>query len=128
MKRKIFIWLGIFVVIGLLVLSFFVFGSFSDGARNGHVVKMSHKGILFKTWEGQLHLDCSRVGSNPMPWDFSVPDEKVAREIEQASLENSCVNLHYKEKYYRFFWMGDTKYYVYKVEKIQARPPVYAPK
>ena len=123
MKRKIFIWLGILLAIGLLILTYFIVGSYSDGVRNGHIVKISHKGVIFKTWEGQIHLDCSRVGSNPMPWDFSVPDDKIANEIQQASLENSCVNLHYKEKFFKFSWLGDTKYYVYKVERVNTTPP-----
>ncbi|MCX2743585.1 hypothetical protein OO013_06900 [Mangrovivirga sp. M17] len=28
------------------------------------------------------------------------------------------VKLHYKEKYVRFFWQGDTKYFVYEVEPV----------
>lgn len=125
MRRKIFIWLGIILVLGLLILSYFIFGSYSDGVRNGHVVKISHKGMLFKTYEGELNLDCSRVGNNPIPWSFSVPDKVVAKQIEASSLENSCVNLYYKEKYYTFSWLGDTKYHVYKIEKVNVPTPHY---
>ncbi len=117
MGRKILVWLGIILFIGILIGAYFTFGSYSDGTRNGHIVKFSKKGVMMKTWEGELHLDCSRIGANPQPWLFSVSDETIANQVQQASLDNSCVNLYYKEKYMTFPWVGDSKYIIYKVEK-----------
>ena len=90
--------------------------NFSEGDRVGKVVKVSKKGVLFKTWEGQLSY-----GDNKEMWDFSIPSsqEQVRINIDDASENNKRVKLYYKEKYITFPWRGDTKYIVYKVEVLQ---------
>lgn len=49
----------IVVLVILAVLaggSYYMFGSYSDGNRAGTVIKRSRKGLLFKTYEGELNL------------------------------------------------------------------------
>lgn len=118
--------LGIKVGIGLavvliLIFIFFNAANFSNGYRAGVPIKVSYKGILFKTWEGQLNvggLDNSAEGAIPSTWEFSIAksDDEVRNKIEQAIEEGKRVKLYYKEKYVKFFWKGDTKYFVYKVD------------
>lgn len=87
--------------------------NFSEGDRVGNVVKVSKKGVLFKTWEGQLSY-----GDNKEMWEFSIPksQEQVRINIAEGMEVNKRVKLFYKEKYITFPWRGDTKYIVYKVE------------
>lgn len=123
-KRRLFVILGIVVLAGLLAGSFAVFGSFSDGYRAGTVVKLSKKGFVFKTFEGQLSIggaagsDGGDIASSI--WSFSVArgDVQVVQAIEDAVDSGSRVKLYYKEKFFQFDWRGDTKYFVYKVEKV----------
>jgi hypothetical protein len=51
-------------------------------------------------------------------WDFSVrdDDEQVRKDIDAAISGNRKVKLHYREKYFRWSWLGDTKHFVDKVE------------
>jgi len=56
MKKKIFLGLGILFLIGIAVSSFLVFGTYSNGYRAGNVVKLSKKGFVIKTYEGQLNV------------------------------------------------------------------------
>ena len=49
--------LVLMIVIGLLVLSFFYFGVYSRGERVGTLMKLSEKGMIFKTLEGQLNIE-----------------------------------------------------------------------
>lgn len=50
------------ILIALVVLAalaggaFYLFGSYSDGNRAGTVIKLSRKGLLFRTYEGELNL------------------------------------------------------------------------
>ncbi|MFZ9980986.1 MAG: hypothetical protein ACO3FI_03040 [Cyclobacteriaceae bacterium] len=113
------------VVILLLSAGFFAFyywGSYSEGVRSGTVVKISKKGYLFKTYEGQLSLlPYGAVKSQDRvieSFEFSVtPDnEAVISDLESASLSGERVSLHYIERYAQFPWRGDTKYFVVKVE------------
>lgn len=104
----------------LLVVLFFVYIIFfainySEGYRAGTIVKMSKKGSLVKTCEGQLSTTDMKV------WDFSVvcSNTEVLKAIEEAADHGYRVKLFYNEKYFQVFWRGDTKYFVYKVEKVQ---------
>ncbi len=117
----------IIVVLFLGVISFLVFGSYSEGARAGTLVKLSKRGVLFKTTEGEINMqmfvgdDGAASGLATQMWDFTVPnsDAEVVDKLEQAMLNGHRVKLYYKEKYFRFFWNGDTKYYVYKVDVLK---------
>ena len=109
------------VVLVLAIGSYFVFGNYSQGTRAGTVVKMSHRGVIFKTYEGQLNLGgfSGETGSPASSlWDFSVDGSKdeLIKQLEDASLNGKRVKLYYNEKFYNFSWRGDTKYFIYKVE------------
>lgn len=116
----------IFVVVLLLALalgSYFVFGNYSTGYRTGHVMKISKKGVVFKTWEGQLNVGGLQEGHGDegvatTVWNFSVTDQSVLNNIESAVDSGKEVKLMYKEKFFQLNWRGDTKYFVYKVEPI----------
>jgi hypothetical protein len=108
-------------VLLILVVSlsgFIVFANInhSNGTRVGKVVKISRKGVLFKTWEGQLSF-----GDNKDLWDFSIPssEDDVRANIDLANEKNKRVRLSYKEKYITFPWRGDTKYQVHNVEILE---------
>ena len=54
MKKVLFSILGIIVLgITLYVLSIY-YVTYSEGYRAGELVKFTHKGLLFKTWEGEI--------------------------------------------------------------------------
>jgi hypothetical protein len=108
-------------VLVLLIGAYYIFGSFSEGSRAGTIVKLSRRGVLIKTYEGQLNLGgfSGETGSPASSlWDFSVSSGKdeVIRQLEEASLNGRRVKLYYKEKFFRLPVRGDTKYFVYKVE------------
>ncbi len=110
------------VVIGLLIAIYFLFGNYSDGTRAGTIVKLSNKGYFFKTLEGQLNLGgLTQESGSPASslWDFSVSsnDAQLIKDLEDANLNGRRIKLYYKEKYYTLPWSGDTKYFIYKVEK-----------
>jgi len=116
-------WFGIGLgIIILLIGIYFLFGNYSTGTRAGTVVKLSNKGVVFKTVEGQLNLGGYTLDSGSPAsslWDFTVntDEEQVIQALEEANLNGQRVKLYYKEKFYRLPWRGDTKYFIYKVEK-----------
>jgi hypothetical protein len=115
------------VILGILVLAYFYIGTYSEGVRSGVVVKISKKGFLFKTYEGQLNLmtfGASRsTNMVAETFEFSVPssETEIIKTLEEASLSGERVSLHYVEKFMAFSWRGDTKYLIVKVER-QAAP------
>lgn len=107
--------------LGLVFLGFYLFGNYSNGSRAGTVVKLSERGVLFKTTEGQLNLGgfSGETGSPASSlWDFSVDDDEkaVIRALEDASLSGKRLKLFYHEKFVQLDFRGDTKYFIHKVE------------
>jgi hypothetical protein len=108
-------------LIGLFVLAYF--GIYDEGIRAGNVVRISKKGIIFKTYEGQLNLQSfgALKGTSPFveTFDFSVANNKteVIKELEAVALTGERVNLHYIKRYNVFPWRGDTKYFIISVER-----------
>lgn len=84
--------------------------TYSDGDRTGKIVKFSSKGILFKTWEGQMALTDVRT------FNFTVRDPALIDTIKEASKSGKKVTLTYTEKLGKWFWQGDTTYWITKVE------------
>lgn len=87
----------------------------SEGTRTGTLFKVSKKGYVFKTYEGQLLLAGSALVTRTSTWDFSVNNEETYKALQ--ALEGKTVKCYYKEKIDAFPWQGDTDYLVYKVEK-----------
>jgi hypothetical protein len=128
-KTSMFKWIRrilLIAVVGLIgVFSFYYWGTYSEGIRSGMVVKISKKGLLFKTYEGQLNLQT--FGANKSPnivsesFEFSVESDKadVIKVLEEASLSGERVSLKYTEHLAKFFWRGDTKYFVTEVERLK---------
>ena len=111
------------VVVGIAVFSFYYWGVYDEGVRAGNVLRISKKGVLFKTYEGQLNLQTfgALKGANPImeAFDFSVEssDEQVLKDLEEVALTGERVNLHYVKRYTTFPWRGDTQYFIKKVDR-----------
>jgi len=54
--------------------------SYSTGERAGFLQKLSYKGFVCKTWEGELQL-VSMPGTTPEKFLFSVRDEALAKRL-----------------------------------------------
>jgi uncharacterized protein YpmS len=112
----------IFLFLGISFLFFLLFANYSEGTRTGYVTKISHKGFIFKTYEGELNFgffgESSTTGKpHENVWYFSVKNAKVAAEVEKASKIGNKVTLYYKQKYLKISIRGETDYIVYKVER-----------
>jgi len=84
--------------------------SYSSGDRVGFVQKLSKRGWLCRTWEGELAMS-PVPGSTPQMFDFTIPDGTVAKRIDE--LEGKKVALHYEEKRgLPSSCFGDTRYFV----------------
>jgi hypothetical protein len=122
-KKVVRIILIVAVVVAIAVGSFYYWGVYDEGVRAGIVLRISKKGMIFKTYEGQLNLETfgALKGANPImeAFDFSVEgdEEAVLKELQEVALTGERVNLHYVKRYVTFPWRGDTKYFIVKVER-----------
>jgi hypothetical protein len=84
--------------------------SYASGERAGWVQKLSNKGWLCKTWEGELAL-VSLPGTTPEKFLFTIWDDDVAAQVTRAM--GKRVSLHYEEKVgLPGTCFGDTRHYV----------------
>ncbi len=121
---------SIFIVIVVMIgaVCFLYFGKYDEGIRAGNVVRISKKGVIFKTYEGQLNLQTFGAvkGSNPFleTFEFSVEGKNtdIIGELEAVSLTGERVNLHYMKRYAKFPWRGKTKYFITDVERTGDQP------
>jgi hypothetical protein len=124
MRKWIFLGILLLIIVGSLY--YVTFGYYSDGTRVGSLVKLSRKGYIFKTHEGQLMVGGMSDGTgtfNSTTWDFSVDDDNKSA-IEALNLSQRTgqrVSVHYEEKFFHLPWNGDTKYFVVSVELIPAQ-------
>ena len=90
--------------------------SYSSGERTGYVQKISKKGWVCKTWEGELSMT-TVPGTAPQIFMFSVPDDKVAEAITRSS--GHQVNLMYEQhKGVPSVCFGETEYFVTAVKPV----------
>ena len=88
--------------------------SYSSGERAGWVQKLSNKGWVCKTWEGELALVSLPGSVTVEKFYFTVRDARVAADISRAM--GKRVTLHYEEKVgLPTSCFGDTRYFVNKI-------------
>ncbi len=92
--------------------------TYSSGDRVGYIQKLSRKGWLCKTWEGELQVS-SVPGSAPTIFAFTVRSDSVAEEIRK--IEGRQVSIHYDQHTglpSRCF--GETEYFITSVRAVES--------
>jgi len=113
------------IIIGLAVLSFAYWGTYEKGVMAGKVLRVTEKGVIFKTYEGKISLDSfgALKGVSPVAetFDFSIESgqTEVIHQLTDVALSGERVNLTFVKRYMRFPWRGATKYFVTKVERAE---------
>lgn len=119
-KRRYGKYLAIALLGPLLLLSLYTWlalhWDYSNGFRSGMLQKISRKGWVCKTYEGELWQSVvAQVAPNV--WNFSVRDEGVARQLD--SLVGQSVRVHYTEhRGIPTTCFGETPYYVDSVSVV----------
>ena len=92
---KVFIWL---LLITVLLFALYTWGAlkwvYSSGERVGYVQKLSEKGFICKTFEGELVL-VSMPGTQAEKFLFTVKNPEVAKKINESI--GKRVSLTYEE-------------------------------
>lgn len=111
MIDKLIVWFmqamfGVFfIAMGLLLLSvpyrFIATGpimELSDGTMRATSAKLSHKGMMWKTWDGWIPIGVNSEGGTSK-WKFTIKDGDQT--IVACINDNHRVRLHYKD----YIWM-----------------------
>jgi len=119
--------LGLIILLGLaaawtwLSLSW----SYAEGERAGYVQKLSKKGWLCKTWEGEIAM-VTMPGAIPEKFEFTVRDELVVQQIN--ALEPKYEAMHYQQhKFIPTTCFGETEYFVSGIREVREAPQPAGP-
>lgn len=129
MRKTLFWIIGLVLVIAMAWITFLYYATYSEGVRAGTVIKLSRKGVIFKTWEGQLNirsfgaLNSDNNLSETFEFSIESDQEQIIQSLQEVSLSGERVNLHYIERYRTLPWRGSTKYFVTQVERVQQKKP-----
>jgi len=120
--------LGGLVALVVLVLAMWTLVTlnytYSTGERAGYVQKISERGWICKTWEGEIAM-ANLPGAMPQIFEFSVRDDAVANQIQK--LAGQRVALTYEEHPgIPTSCFGDTDYFIVKVTPISDAVPLPA--
>ena len=119
--------LGFIVVmclLGLCIASSFVGcdATYSEGFRDGTIQKFSHRGMIFKSWEGELGMVGIKVkaGQNAESntFEFSVDDSTLVEQIK-ALEPDEHVRVHYRQVFKNAAMYHSTDYRIVKVERLK---------
>ena len=115
--------LGILIGAALLLFAYtelMLHWSYSKGERAGYVQKLSKKGWICKTWEGEMAL-VTLPGTMAEKFAFSVRDDAVAERINQSV--GTRVRLFYEQHIgLPTSCFGDTSYFIKEVAKVTGEP------
>jgi hypothetical protein len=126
-RKKSSIWkvlrmiiIGIVLLIAGIIYWKYYF-TYSTGNRFGLLQKFSHKGNVFKTYEGEMILS-SVEGNQNVPiasekFYFSVTDKRIASQL--MDLQGKHVTVHYMQKNGTLSWRGESEYIVDSVVNAQ---------
>jgi hypothetical protein len=113
----------VLVAVALLSAGYFwlvLTWSYAIGERAGWIQKLSKKGWVCKTWEGELAM-VSMPGATPEKFYFTVREDAVAQRVNQVM--GKRVTLHYEEKVgLPTSCFGETRHFVTRVTVVDEIP------
>ena len=114
-------YLILLILIPIVLFGLYTWGTlqwvYSSGERAGYVQKISLKGYVCKTWEGEIVL-VSMPGTQAEKFLFTVKDEATAKQVNDSL--GKRVKLVYEEhKGIPSSCFGDTAYFVNGIQVLE---------
>lgn len=118
-QRVVFVLAGFVAVVALLCAAYVAIAltwSYSSGERAGYLQKLSSKGWICKTWEGEQSM-VPLPGATPEKFLFTVRNPKVVAQLNAAM--GKRVTLNYEQhKGLPSTCFGETEYFVTGVKEV----------
>jgi hypothetical protein len=119
-RRTLMTVLLILVLIPAVIISLWVWVAlgytYASGERAGYVQKISKKGWLCKTWEGELAM-ANLPGTMPQIFTFTVRNDSIAHVIEQNI--GKQVSLTYQQhRGLPTSCFGETEYFISAAHRV----------
>ncbi|MFN8242987.1 MAG: hypothetical protein U0X40_02935 [Ferruginibacter sp.] len=115
-----FMWrISLLIILVLAFLAYwFYYNTISDGTRTVYLVKISHRGNIFKTYEGEALISIGASPQTSLTTDkfiYSVTSKRLYDSLTRY--EGQKLTLKYRQYRRTLPWRGDSEYIVYDFEK-----------
>jgi hypothetical protein len=119
--RKVLIALLALILVPVVAVALWAWVSlgytYARGDRAGYIQKISKKGWLCKTWEGELAM-ANLPGTMPQIFSFTVRNDSIAGLLEKSA--GKQVSLIYEQhRGVPTSCFGDTEYFVTGIRRIE---------
>jgi len=121
--------IGLFCVIGapllfaltclLVACGSGVMPNYNKGVREGYITKLSEKGIIWKTPEGQLQVGAGEQAALQAPWEFSLDPKNTELRERVASMMGKRVRVTYEGWLILPYRLGDTNVNITNIELVK---------
>lgn len=117
--------------LSLLLMTILITGcseNYSNGERIGLITQFSKTGLLWKSWEGELHVTQTGMNSTMNDFEFSIDndreDQAIINQIDSAALHGWKVKLTYHETFGKnwFTNRGETNHFITGVQILDKNP------
>ena len=119
-RNKLLIALLVLLLIPAVIIALWIWVAlgytYASGERAGYVQKISKKGWICKTWEGELAM-ANLPGTMPQIFSFTVRNDSIANVLEKNI--GKQVSLTYEQhRGIPTTCFGETEYFVTRVQRI----------
>lgn len=120
-RNTAFTLIELLIVIAILAILVVTLGGLltscntSTGSRVGIVSKVSYKGAVFNSWEGEMLVG---KGESANVWAFSMDNTAIVEEVKQAMRDGKIVELEYKQRMFKPL-KRDTAYTITAVKQLK---------
>ena len=90
--------------------------TYSVGSRDGYVTKLSRKGIVFKTYEGELQVGTGNMAALQEPFSYSIADPELTQPLSNYASNGTRIRLRYREYLIPNWREGSSRHIVTSVE------------
>jgi hypothetical protein len=119
-RNKLLIALLVLLLIPAVIISLWIWVAlgytYASGERAGYVQKISKKGWVCKTWEGELAM-ANLPGTMPQIFSFTVRSDSIANVLEKNI--GKQVSITYEQhRGIPTTCFGETEYFVTRVQRV----------
>jgi len=100
--------------------------TYSEGTRTGFVQKLSRKGWICKTWEGELSMS-TVAGVSPEIFTFTIRDDSLAAALTNDMGRGRMALAYAEHRGVPMRCFGDTPYFVVSYQLLSPVDPVLTP-
>lgn len=90
---------------------------YSEGERIGYVTKLTSKGVIWKTWEGEMQMGTGELAALQEPFHFSVIGSELWFELRHS--QGKRVRLEYRRWLVMPYHVGSSGYQILDIEILE---------